>query len=508
MILIAIACIICNAFALWQKQSDGGTYVAVHFSDVTEQLSWWDANDYCKREFGTELAIVQDKDDENEIENIIDILIQEYPPGSTGLKDATIFIGHRDQQKIDIWSTCDSASCYRNTHECSSWNAMSGSWHTTYPNYNTKERCGSLYISNTVHKFKWWGDACTTKRDFICNTNTGKYGIGKAKPKCENTKSTATVSKNGNYIAIDVDKTEGLRWSEAQLYCKRVYGTSLATITTTEESTELQNVVRGMSDLYQWIGWRDWKGFDFWAPCDRTRCVNNDKQYSCSAHDDQDNYSGHKVFANGPYKCGTIQRNNGKWYGQTCTLKNNFVCNAPNGKYGRNQAEITCGLPDFSAWSKPDPNCETGIKSTTGVCCPSTCTECGGSGKWDCSGIGVTNSCDTHPPPCIVTEIISEFEPDPFCDNGVKSIDNTICCPSTCDECSALGIGDCSTNNVINSCATSAAPCVIATYDKPKQINNECDMDINNMVELPFPPVVTNGIYTKNIDNEMKQLLD
>ena len=79
---------------------------------------------------------------------------------------------------------------------------------------------------------------------------------------------------------------------------------------------------------------------------------------------------------------------------------------------GMSSTKTTTVVSTKSKCTRPDPNCERGIRGNGGVCCPETCGQCGGLGCGArpgesndcCGGVILSNdlSCDAHPAPCVL----------------------------------------------------------------------------------------------------------
>jgi len=137
----------------------------------------------------------------------------------------------------------------------------------------------------------------------------------------------------------------------------------------------------------------------------------------------------------------------------------------------------------------PDPMCELGIVGSSGlgsnICCSASCGTCGGTGCGDlpggsssCCGTPILNSgvsCDFESPPCIISE--PDPIPDPTCDLGIIGFsgDDTLCCPSSCTQCTGVGCStfpniasDCCSLSILDSgvsCDDDGAPCIVTTSD-------------------------------------------
>ena len=165
--------------------------------------------------------------------------------------------------------------------------------------------------------------------------------------------------------------------------------------------------------------------------------------------------------------------------------------------YEYNNIKCVNGTYNFNE-ENPDPTCENGLLNN-GICCLSSCGQCGGSGCSSreggslgcCGGVIETSEryCNETSAPCKIVEEIKE-EPDPTCENGL--LDNGICCLSSCGECGGSG---CSLRE------GGASGCCGGVIETSERYCNETSAPckiVEEIIEQP-DPTCENGIMKNNI---------
>lgn len=180
--------------------------------------------------------------------------------------------------------------------------------------------------------------------------------------------------------------------------------------------------------------------------------------------------------------------------GAPCLLSPAVVSSSPApGNETGGSTTPTLSFSDF-----PDPKCDNGFIDDDS-CCPQECGQCGGIGcglkgkDMVCCTSGVmtlNRSCDTTGAPCLIssTDVSVSPEPtenengsesaptlpfaespDPHCEKGINSINNSSCCPVECEQCGGSGCGlrgkdmVCCISGVMalnRSCDSTGAPCL------------------------------------------------
>ena len=140
------------------------------------------------------------------------------------------------------------------------------------------------------------------------------------------------------YVLINHQKG-GIEWEEAQSYCQNCLGTSLATILSQEDNSN----VTGLLDEFKstantennwWVGWRDYEQDSLekhfiWAPCDYTNCKSQ-TLWDCVATDEVngDVFPHESEGTIDSNKCGVILASSHKWMDKNCANSFDFICNA------------------------------------------------------------------------------------------------------------------------------------------------------------------------------------
>ncbi|XP_056324029.1 macrophage mannose receptor 1 [Danio aesculapii] len=182
----------------------GSSAVSRQFNYINLQMSWPDAQSYCRERF-TDLATVDTMDDVNRLLNSVDA-------GYSG----SVWIGLKSgTEKRWSWSNGENSSQYFN-------------WASGMP--NDDGYCVATYSGS------WIDMPCNLGRYFVCYKNTTYYMIQSAGP---------------------------IPWTEAQSYCRQYY-TDLPTIHSSAENDNLTAAV--LRGWYIWIGlYRDtWEWSDQW----------------------------------------------------------------------------------------------------------------------------------------------------------------------------------------------------------------------------------------------------
>ncbi|XP_067101182.1 C-type mannose receptor 2-like [Osmerus mordax] len=185
---------------------------------VTTQLSWTDAQSYCREHF-VDLATVDSMED---MQGLIDQI------KSTG---QWVWIGLTRNRSVSSWKWSLSGSQFYREGETEYRN-----W--AQPEPITGQPCAALVSNETG---VWRDYACTNTSSFVCSNSGNDPG----KPK---------------YILVLEPRT----WRDAQIYCRQSY-TDLASIRNQAENIEIQQLVLGEnSSAIVWIGLfkDDWKWSD------------------------------------------------------------------------------------------------------------------------------------------------------------------------------------------------------------------------------------------------------
>eukprot|EP01084_Bolivina_argentea_P038107 70471_1 len=180
-----------------------------------------------------------------------------------------------------------------------------------------------------------------------------------------------------NYIGLSAPSGQEPCWDYAQDYCQSQYSTSLATIRTPSDQSEIEALVQqmnvnnggGQDGSKAWIGFANADSSTkniAWAPCARgtyeectyNPCQANTYYMDTSFHEKEGSYD--------RPRCGEVQRGNGdttlgKWSFHSCGSTyggdnaKDFICNAPNGKYGTDIICYPTSSPTPSPTNNPTP---------------------------------------------------------------------------------------------------------------------------------------------------------
>ena len=176
--------------------------------------------------------------------------------------------------------------------------------------------------------------------------------------------SNGQLTSQGTYRIVSAPIPAGYTWYEAESYCNRVYGTSLATVLDATDNSELVsglNTYKGNIEGNVWIGWRELSGWLIWAPCTKANCVGTD--WKCYARDEvYSSWHLSEAKFDASATCGGIKQSNSKWHDRVCTTKRDFVCNSntPTARY-KDIGSTLCMAPTSNPTQSPTPSPTSGI---------------------------------------------------------------------------------------------------------------------------------------------------
>ena len=251
------------------RPTDRPTYAGVDstfYIVVTTRKNWQDANNYCISEYESTLATITNNDDNVALRGAV---------ANAGLNSGEdVWIGYNDRNSEGSFSWVDGTS-----------NSFT-KWSGGEPNNSGEEDCVESWTSGG----NWNDQKCDQSRYFVCNY-----------PK---------------YVGIRMAKN----WNDANQYCKDSYGTTLATITNSNENIYVRNAVlhAGMASGDDvWIGYHDissegsfsWtdgasSGYTKWSSGEPNNSGNNED-------------------------CVESWSSDGNWNDLTCSSSRYFVCNYP-----------------------------------------------------------------------------------------------------------------------------------------------------------------------------------
>ena len=159
--IISLTSIIQSSNAILTSQ---GTYQI-----LSGQLTWDQAETECNQRYGTSLATVLTSADNLELTSGMNTY-KSYIAGN-------VWIGWRKRTSTRfIWAPCSYPSCAGTDWKCYANDEVYSGWHSSEGNWDANKLCGGIKQSSS----DWHDRECSTKRDFACNSNTGKYKNGSA----------------------------------------------------------------------------------------------------------------------------------------------------------------------------------------------------------------------------------------------------------------------------------------------------------------------------------------
>eukprot|EP01084_Bolivina_argentea_P239053 401730_1 len=372
--------------------------------DSLDELEWEQAQNYCKSNYNTSLATVQSSTDWDEIYNLATIINTIPLPEGDG---AYLHIGFRSNSNGNlVW-----APCYDINNDCTydpceaNCDVYADDW-TNKAREATFNTNGCGFIERAGTNKNWFDGACGGNKDFICNSPYGKYktdincqdkglidseytqesdwdikcGLHNHFPRNTAAPSVRLNSSSLNYIGILWDAGDELGWYYAQTYCKITFDTSLATVQSAQDWSEmytLADTINGIGGVQGdgtelWIGYKaNSKDNLVWAPCHDSiydDCIYDPCEANCDAYADNWNGKSREAIFD-TNTCGRITRggSNKNWADESCTILKDFICNSPWGKYKNDISCIDTGLLDNEFTNKPgfDVSCNNPSLSPT-----------------------------------------------------------------------------------------------------------------------------------------------
>ena len=177
----------------------------------------------------------------------------------------------------------------------------------------------------------------TINTAFTCtasSSSTTNWWIGaRVSPTSQPTSAPLVVYDDDTLQYIGVYAPEGINWIDSLLYCENNFGTSLASIHSSDDQTEASNAAYGATPdeeetthVYGWIGLNDYFDNDgSWSWSDGTSF---DYAYWASGEPNNDNEDCAQIAGLTQTRYPLVNGINGPWNDETCTTTlAAFVCN-------------------------------------------------------------------------------------------------------------------------------------------------------------------------------------
>ncbi|KAB5549230.1 hypothetical protein PHYPO_G00065020 [Pangasianodon hypophthalmus] len=253
-------------FLCYNATSSASSHV-YHF--VNESKTWLDAQRYC-RENHTDLATIDNMEEMNELLNTVN-----------GSYSGLAWIGLYDD--LDSWRwSLDDDRFYKEGEK------MFRGWYHQPDNYNGKELC--VYIRSDG---KWSDGDCNDYKTFVCYDGRN-------------------VTEGYTWV------NQGMRWAEAQHYCRQHYK-DLASVRNQADNKKILNLTGGSE---AWIGlyrtrlWSDQHSstYENWRP-------------ATSYITEQPDNGFYVLWEHGDQHCTAVSlRDAGQWTDENCLTTIPFIC--------------------------------------------------------------------------------------------------------------------------------------------------------------------------------------
>ena len=212
------------------KENDRFIGIYTYSTDYT----WYEANEYCYEKYGTELAtIITQEQNDNAYETIYNINNNQL--STPRIWRAWIGINNiLDSNNFDFQDG-------RNSNTTGYTN-----WGNNNPNGSPYTECGEFWFQSTSDKM-WRDLACdntnVASRAFVCN-RANFYD----------------VYEYENFIGVEAE-IWSVTWDEANTFCSEEFGTTLASIHSSDEQEEIEHIMDSFgwdnNNYKPWIGFHD-----------------------------------------------------------------------------------------------------------------------------------------------------------------------------------------------------------------------------------------------------------
>eukprot|EP01084_Bolivina_argentea_P150500 262832_1 len=129
--------------------------------------------------------------------------------------------------------------------------------------------------------------------------------------------STTIIHTSTNYIFVEIDEfSEQIPFSDANNACITSYNTSLATIKTAEQQTEVHNLITDGASIDTWIGIQLINSSPIWIEDGSSA----QSQVSASWHLSENGFPDDN-------ECVSIKESDGQWNSLYCDSKRDYICN-------------------------------------------------------------------------------------------------------------------------------------------------------------------------------------